>query len=112
MKPILPDPWTLHKAGLNTLHQAAVFVHLGRCGIQGTTVPGTAEALNINLNSVHSTMGLLEDLKLAVHYAKKNSQGRAKLYVVTKKGWELLTTPGDFTLFPDATRAMKPLSAP
>jgi len=112
MKPILPDPITLHRAGLNTLHQASILVHIGRCGIQGTTVPSMAEVVGLNNNTVHTNVGILEDLKLVVHYAKKNSQGRAKLYVVTKRGWELLTTPGDFTLFPDATSAMKPLSAP
>lgn len=111
MIPILPDPLTLHRAGVNTLQQAAVLIHMGRCGIQGTTAPSCADSLNLNINTVNQSLAQLKALKLCTRYARKNTQGRANLYVVTKLGWSILTQPGDFSPFPDAAGPMKKLSA-
>lgn len=94
-------------SGLNTLGQAAVFVHLGRCGLTGASIPSTGEALGMNLNTVYSAFTILEDLKLAVRYAKSNRQGRCFLYTVTRKGWRILTEGANLELYPDAAGAIK-----
>lgn len=102
---ICPDPLTLYKAGVGNCLHAAVLVYIGRCGIQGTSVPNIVTAMDpINRNTIYSSVAALCEAGLLTRYSRKISRGGAYLYVVTKKAWEALTTPEHYHLFPDAFR--------
>lgn len=102
-KPIIADPATMFAAGLRSLNQAMALVHLGRCGLQGCTVKGLSEALeSMHESSAYSVLEKLRDWGMVVHYCRQNSQGRASRYVISVKGWEVLTSVPDFSMFPDA----------
>lgn len=102
-KPIIADPALLHAAGLRSLNQAMVLVHLGRCGLQGATVKGVSAAMQcMHESSSYSVLEKLREWGMVVHYCRQNSQGRAGRYVISVKGWEVLTRIPDFSMFPDA----------
>lgn len=105
-KAILPDPLLLDRAGITTTRQAAIFIHIGRCGLLGTTIPAATRALKINPSTVAQTIHGLCELKLVTAYGKQTGQGRAANYVVTVPGWNLLTAPADFSMFPHAQTAL------
>lgn len=102
MKPrtINPDPFLLDRANVITLRQSAVFIHIGRCGLLGTTIPAITECLGYSGGTVTNIIDTLQGLELIMPTSRANSQGRARNYVVTVKGWELLTAPADFSMFP------------
>ncbi len=102
IKPIIADPHTLDNAGIRTMRQASVFLHIGRCGLVGATIPGISEALKINGNGLDHVIHLLVDLGLITDYTRKTGQGRARLYVVTVKGWGVLTHAPDLSMFVNA----------
>jgi DNA-binding MarR family transcriptional regulator len=99
---ILPDPLTLQRAGITTLFQAAVLVHLGRCGLHGSTIPEMGAHFSTAVSSVSHALEKCAEAGLVTTYARSNSQGRVRHYTVTTRGWETLTTPADFSLFPQA----------
>jgi DNA-binding MarR family transcriptional regulator len=101
-RPILPDPLTLHRAGLTTLFQAAVLVHLGRCGLHGSTIPEMAAHFATAVSSVSNAIDKAAEAGLVTSYARGNGQGRVRHYTVTTTGWDTLVTPADFSLFPHA----------
>jgi hypothetical protein len=106
-KPIIADPLILDRAGISTTRQAAIFIHIGRCGLIGTTIPQITEALAINHSTVRETIYILsEDLKLVTEAGRSNTKGRAFNYVVTIRGWQLLTSPADFSMFQHAQDAL------
>ncbi len=81
------------------MRQAAVFIHLGRCGILGTSIPSMAKALAMPPSTVCAIIGTLRELKLVTDYGRSNGQGRARKYVVTVAGWKVLTTPPNLSMF-------------
>lgn len=106
-KPIIADPLRLHDAGIRSLGMAATLIHIGRCGLVGTTIPRMKDDLKMSASTLDFHVGGLVDMGLAVTASKANSKGRPINYVVTVKGWGLLTTPPDFSMFPWAHSAIK-----
>ena len=106
-KPILADPLAAFGAGVRHMVDFAVLVHIGRCGLHGATRQGIVDCVpGSGYRIIWCAVDRLAEMGMIVAYGKNNSQVRASRYVVTVKGWELLTRPADFTMFPDA---MKPL---
>lgn len=106
-KPIIADPLNLDRAGVATTRQAAIFIHLGRCGLLGSTIPTMAKTLKIHPSTVGAIVDSLTVAKLVTEYGRATGQGRAKKYVVTVHGWGVLTEPADFSMFPHAQTALK-----
>lgn len=107
-KPILADPATLYDAGLRVVSHVVLLVHLGRCGLQGATVGSCAHALKrMPEGTIYSVLEKLRAAGWVIHYCRQNSQGRAGRYVISVKGWELLTRQPDFSMFPDAGVVIK-----
>ena len=104
LKPILADPLNMDRAGVTTCKLAATFVHIGRCGLVGTTIPSMTRDTGINGSTLTSHFNILQELKLITPFARTNAKGRAVSYCVTVKGWEVLTRPADFSMFQQLTR--------
>ena len=92
----------MDRAGITTCRQAAVLIHLGRCGLAGTTIPAMIDALRMGASTLCCIINHLTTHGLVVDYTRRGSKGRARLYIVTVKGWEVLTSPADFSAFPNA----------
>ena len=109
MKPraIIADPLHLDRVGVTTTRQAAIFIHVGRCGLLGTTIPAASKVLGFHVSTVAQTMDALCEARLVTAYGRASGQGRAINYVVTGRGWEVLTAPADFSMFPHAQQALK-----
>ena len=105
--PIIADPMALDRVGVVSTKQAGVLIHIGRCGLVGTTIPEMSTALRINGSTLTHIVGVLVDLKLITSAVRYNKQGRARNYVVTVRGWNLLTEPADFSMFPHVQTALK-----
>jgi len=103
LKPILPDPILMHRAGIRQTVGAAILVHLGRCGLQGATCGSIMDTLRLTYGGADSAIHRLAQDGFILTYGRHNGRGRAKRYTITAKGWELLTRPGDFECFPNAT---------
>jgi len=107
LKPILPDPILLHRAGIRQTAGAAILVHLARCGLQGSTCGNLMDATRMTYNGADSALERLRQNGWIVVYGRQNGRGRAKRYAISAKGWELLTRPVDFSSFPNATIALE-----
>lgn len=109
MKPkaIIADPNKLANAGVNTTRQAAILIHLGRCGLLGSTIPAISDALGIKVGTAANGIDVLLEAKLVTATRRSTGQGRAKHYVCTVHGWSVLTDPSDFSMFPHAQTALK-----
>jgi hypothetical protein len=105
-KSILPDPYALHAAGLRTLTDALVLVTIGRCGIVGARRQGMTELLRVPYATVRSSVERLCDLGLVCEASRDNGTGCAINFLVTRKGWELLTTPADLGMYPQQAAAV------
>jgi len=105
-KTIVADIYQLFHAGIKTLLQAAVFIHVGRVGLQGGTIAEMARHLQVGDSTVNSVLIVLCDLKLVTSYTRRGSSGRARHYICTVKGWDILTRPVDYSLYPDALKAI------
>lgn len=101
-KPIIADPVTFLAAGFHTLYQAAVLVHLGRCGLQGATRNSTAAALKTTYSTVSCLFERMEEAGWICRYGRHNTRGREARFVIGKKGWELITKPPELHMFPGA----------
>ena len=108
LKTLTPDPATMLRAGLTTLSDAAVLVHAGRCGLCGCTINDLMESVRIPYNTASQCADRLRDAGFLTRFSRTNRRGRAYWYVATVKGWELLTTPADVHLFPDALKGSMP----
>ena len=102
-KPIIADPLVLDRAGITTIKLAATFIHIGRCGICGTTIPRMMRDTGIHASTLCAHVNNLQELGLVVCFSKSNSKGTARHYCVTVKGWTVLTTQPDFSMFQGAT---------
>ena len=106
LKSLTPDPATFLRAGLSTLSDAAILVHVGRCGLCGCALSDLSDTLRIPYNTVSQCCDRLRDAGFLTRFSRTNRRGRAYWYVVTVPGWELLTTPPEVHLFPDATKGV------
>lgn len=107
LKTIIADPLILDQAGIVTMRQAAIFIHIGRCGLVGTTIPQIFEALRLRGGTVTNIVNHLLDLRVVTDTGRATGQGRAKNYVCTVRGWNLLTQPADFSMFPHSQLALE-----
>ena len=101
-KPIIADPLNLDRAGITTVKLAATFIHVGRCGLVGTTIPRMTREMGINASTLCAHINTLQELKLIVAFSKSNSKGTARHYCVTIKGCTVLTQQPDFSMFQGA----------
>ena len=101
-KPIIADPLNLDRAGIQSLRMAALFIHVGRCGLVGTTIPRMTKDLRIHPTTVDSHVRALRELGLVTEFARTNTKGKARHYCVTIKGWSVLTQQADFSMFQNA----------
>lgn len=106
-KSIIPDPLKFFRVGINSMQQAAILVHVGRCGLQGCRIDAAGDALRMSTSTVNSALGKLQDAGLVVRFGRTNRRGRAFYWTVSVRGWELLTSGADVDLFPCALEAMK-----
>ena len=90
---ILPCVLTMRAAGIEYLLDACLLVHLGRCGPQGSTKPLISSAMSITYDATRASMDRLEALELVAPYTRQATTGRADVWMVSPKGWSLLTTP-------------------
>lgn len=100
--PILPDPDRLRRAGIHTLATASAVIHVARCGLQGTTIPGLCEALGLSREGVRSAVIPAIDAGLITKSGRDGKQGRPHRYIITTHGWSIVTTPADLPPFPFA----------
>jgi hypothetical protein len=106
-KPIIADPMKLYTLGVRNLMDMAILVHVGRCGLVGCGRQAMASALGVSYETARSGIDRLEDLGMVTAASRSNGIGRAFCYVVTLRGWNLLTEPADLSLFPHAQLALK-----
>lgn len=105
-KQIVADIYQLLAAGVNTILQAAVLIHVGRVGLQGVTVTELARQLEVSESSVNGVLIALVELKMITRFTRRGARGRAYHYVCSVKGWDVLTRPVDYSLYPDALKAI------
>jgi hypothetical protein len=96
---ILPCIQTMRAAGIELVLDGCTLVHLGRCGPQGTTKPLLASAMGVSYEVARAAIDRLEKLELVRPYTRTATKGRADVWAVSPKGWEMLTTPGVFPEF-------------
>ena len=106
-KPIIADPMKLHALGLRNLTDMAALIHIGRCGIVGTQRQAIADVLRISYDTSRAACDRLFDLGLIAHACRHNGYGSPYNLICSKRGWDLLTAPADFSLFPHAQLALK-----
>jgi hypothetical protein len=97
VREILPDPLVLMRLGVHRMIDAAVLVHLGRCGTCGATRAALTAATG---GAIVAAVGRLKKLRLVTDLGRSNGQGRHFRHVVTRLGWRVLTTPADLSAFP------------
>lgn len=107
-KEIIPDPLALLSAGVRNVLDAAILIHIGRCGTNGTTRPELVRQIPGHpYSSMTSATDRLTDLGLITAVSKLHKTGTPHCFMVTGKGWKLLTTPGDFAVFPQPSIPFK-----
>lgn len=107
-KPLVPDMDALYECGIRYLLDASVLFHIGRCGTAGGHAPEIARATRTDHHKVKASLDRLLALKLIVITARSNGRGRLRTFVVTGRGWKLLTQPQDFQFFPHAAPILRP----
>lgn len=100
--PILPDPDRLRDAGLYSLASACALIHIARCGLQGTTVPGLCQALDLSAEGVRHALDSVLAARLITITGRDGRKGRPNRYICTTAGWSLVTTPAVLDPFPFA----------
>lgn len=101
-KTIIADPHALLKAGVRNTLDLAILIHLGRCGLQGATVPTMVMSLGEPYSSIRFGIDRLAELGLVLPVCRRNTAGRAEVWVVTVRAWDALTKPADFSAFPNS----------
>jgi hypothetical protein len=110
---LCPDPLGLYHLGLRNLLDLCVLIHIGRTGIHGTTRKRILEALRaserplrIAYETIVSSTNRLQDLGLITTNGRLHKQGTDLNYILTKHGWEILTTSPVLTLYPQQAAAV------
>lgn len=107
-KPIVPCPLKFLRAGFKSVTDAAGLVHIGRGGLQGCLLSHLATALNLPISTADTLLRRLADAGYIVRFSRTNTTGRGYWWVVTVKGWELLTQSAEVEMFPDALKMPMP----
>lgn len=98
--PILPDPLVLRDAGLCTLTAASCLIHVGRCGLAGTTIIGIAQAIRVSPECARNAAKACHEVGLITTTGRDSRQGRPGRWIVTEHGWQALTYPVEFPPYP------------
>lgn len=106
-KAIIADPLSLYELGIRNLMDMAILVHIGRCGLVGATRKSISEILKVSYDTARSGVDRLQDIKLVTPASRDHGPGCAYNMVCTVRGWNLLTQPADFTLFPHSQIALQ-----
>lgn len=110
---LCPDPLGLYHLGLRNLLDLCVLIHIGRTGIIGTTraqiretmATGT-QPIRVGYQTLRSSTDRLADLGLITNINRLHKRGSDLVFVVTKTGWEILTTSPDLHLYPQQAAAV------
>ena len=100
IKPIIADPLRLYELGLRNLLDMAVLVFIGRCGLVGVQRTAISSRMKVCYQTARTSVDRLCELGLVTSASKSYSTGCPENYVCTRRGWDLLTEPSDFSLFP------------
>ena len=106
-KPIIADPLRLYELGLRNLMDMAIIVHIARCGLIGARRRSLANHLNVHYETIRTGTDRLWDLGLITNASRDHGPGLAHNFVVTVRGWKLLTEPSDFSMFPHSQLALQ-----
>jgi hypothetical protein len=106
-KAIIADPLRLYELGLRNLMDMAILVHIGRCGLVGTTRKSISEILKVSYDTARCGVDRLQDLKLVTPASRDHGPGSAYNMVCTVRGWNLLTQPADFSMFTHSQIALQ-----
>lgn len=100
VKPIIADPLRLYELGLRNLMDMAILIHIGRCGLIGAKRQSIADAMGVCYDTARSGVDRLIDNGLVTSISRDYRPGSPHNFVCTVRGWNLLTTPADFSMFP------------
>jgi hypothetical protein len=106
-KPIIADPMRLYELGLRNLMDMAILVHIGRCGLVGAKRTTISEVMNVSYETARSGVDRLCDLGLLTSISRDYRAGCPHNFVCTVRGWDLLTKPADFSMFPHSQLALE-----
>jgi hypothetical protein len=106
-KPIIADPMRLYELGLRNLMDMAILVYIGRCGIIGAKRKAIAEEMKVHYHTAFSGVDRLIDLGLVTSISRDYRPGSPHNFVCTVRGWDLLTKPADFSMFPHSQLALE-----
>lgn len=106
LKPIIADPLRLYELGLRNLMDMAILVHIGRCGIIGSKRTAIAAVMGVNYDTARSGVDRLCELGLVTSVSRDQTSGLPFNFVCTVRGWNLLTYPADFSMFPHSQTAL------
>jgi hypothetical protein len=106
-KPIIADPLRLYELGVRNLMDMAILIHIGRCGIIGARRRSIADHISVSYDTARTGTDRLWDLGLITSASRDHGPGLAHNLVCTVRGWNLLTQPADFTMFPHSQLALK-----
>jgi hypothetical protein len=107
VKPIIADPMRLYELGLRNLMDMAILVYIGRCGIIGAKRKAIAEEMKVHYHTAFSGVDRLIDLGLVTSISRDHRPGSPHNFVCTLRGWDLLTKPADFSMFPHSQLALE-----
>jgi len=107
LKPLQPDPATFYRQNMGIV-DAVVLTHLARCGLQGASRCSTAETTRICYGTLSSSFKRLQAGGYLTEYTQANTRGRTVRFVITARGWQLMTTPAELELYPDAVNPLVP----
>jgi len=99
-KQIIADPLRLYALGLRNLMDMAILVHIGRCGIIGAKRTSIAAHIGTTYETARTGTDRLCELGLVTSVSRENRAGLPHNFVCTVRGWNLLTQPSDFSMFP------------
>jgi len=106
-KPIIADPLRLYELGLRNLMDMAILIHVGRCGLVGAKRTAIAEMIKVSYDTARSGVDRLCDLGLLTSISRDYRAGCPHNFVCTVRGWDLLTKPADFSMFPHSQLALE-----
>lgn len=106
-KPIIADPLRLYELGLRNLMDMAILIHIGRCGLIGAKRQSVADTIKVSYDTARSGVDRLIEHGLVTTASRDHGPGLAHNMVCTVRGWNLLTQPADFTMFPHSQLALQ-----
>lgn len=107
VKPIIADPLRLYELGIRNLMDMAILIHIGRCGLIGAKRQSIADTIKVSYDTARSGVDRLIEHGLVTAACRDHGPGLAHNMVCTVRGWNLLTMPADFTMFPHSQLALQ-----